>query len=710
MQIDDLITSIQELEALVQNSQDYFQTEAQAQELLKLIPTPQEKGGLECKTRILLILSTSLQKRELLQEAQSIAEQALTLAEQAENKALMAKAWNILGNICFQLSDYPRALDYMDRALIVLEEQDDKASAAFVIGNIGNVYIHIAEYNRALEHYKKALEVHEKLGQKSGAARITGNIGSVFYSLADYPHALEYYIKALTSYEDIGQKSGAALVTGNIGNVYMLLSDYTRALEYYSKALSAHEELGEKSGYARITGNIGSVYMHLANYSLALQYYGKALQVHEELGEKSGAARIIGNIGSVYYSMSDYWPALEFFGKALATHEQLGERSIAALVSGNIGKVLAKRDFQGYDASKAEEYLLKAIELNETLGAKQNLCLNYEVLSELYEQEERWKEAHEYFKRYHEIEKEVQTEEAKKQSEQFDYERKAAEREKQIAVERATTQARLEEQQKLIHNVLPPGIAERLLQKETFIADQYSGVSILFMDLVNFTQLSARISPRQLIYLLNTIFSTADKVMECYGLEKIKTIGDAYMAVAGAPVHQENHTQRAALAAIDVVEAMNNLSIRIPGELGDTAWIQQVGEIQVRIGLHCGEAIGGVIGDKKFSFDLWGDAVNTASRMESNGVAGKIHVSEEFVQHLTQGNLTLRQAQYTAQTLSQRNLTQSVTKNLTQTLSQGEGFRISFPLGEGRDGVFIPRGEIEIKGKGRMRTYFLARG
>jgi hypothetical protein len=150
-------------------------------------------------------------------------------------------------------------------------------------------------------------------------------------------------------------------------------------------------------------------------------------------------------------------------------------------------------------------------------------------------------------------------------------------------------------------------------------------------------------------------------------------------------------------------------------------------EIQVRIGLHCGEAIGGVIGDKKFTFDLWGDAVNTASRMESHGEAGRIHVSEEFAQHLSP-------------TLSQ---------NLTQTLSKGEGLPVSFPLGEvsversrngdgvsysfplgeGRDGVsysfplgevsversrngdgvLLPRGEIEIKGKGKMKTYFLER-
>ena len=140
------------------------------------------------------------------------------------------------------------------------------------------------------------------------------------------------------------------------------------------------------------------------------------------------------------------------------------------------------------------------------------------------------------------------------------------------------------------------------------------------------------------------------------------------MAVAGAPVHQDDHAQHTALAAIDVMEAMNNLSVTIPQELGETSWIAHVGEIQVRIGLHCGEAIGGVIGDKKFSFDLWGDAVNTAARMESHGEAGKIHCSEEFKNALAEMHGRA----------SQLNNVQ-----------------------------FISRGEMEIKGKGKMRTYFL---
>jgi class 3 adenylate cyclase len=198
------------------------------------------------------------------------------------------------------------------------------------------------------------------------------------------------------------------------------------------------------------------------------------------------------------------------------------------------------------------------------------------------------------------------------------------------------------------------------------------------MDLVNFTRIASIVPPRHLIYILNSIFSAADAVMQKHGLEKIKTIGDAYMAVAGAPVSDANHTVNAAAAALDLLEEMNNLNIVVPEELGDRSWTSEVGEIQVRIGLHCGTAIGGVIGDKKYSFDLWGDAINTAARMEQFGEAGKIHCSETF-----------------ARELGMTNEESGMKEGDAQLVIRNSQFLIS------------SRGEMDIKGKGKMQTFFL---
>ncbi|MBL7976203.1 MAG: tetratricopeptide repeat protein [Candidatus Kapabacteria bacterium] len=627
-QLQTAVEALEALEALVKIGNNFAEVETQARELLNLLSVEEYKDGIEIEARILHALTMFLNSRGRSQEALPYAVQALVIAEQSENKKLQAFVSNTLGNVYNNLSDYPRALEYYNKALTAQEELDSKSSAAVAIGNIGNVYAHLANYPRALEYYSKALAAHQELGEKNSAARITGNIGNVYYHL----------------------------------------SDYARALEYYHIALATHEELGKKSSAAGIIGNIGSMYAELSDYTQALEYFGRALAVHEELGEKDIMAKLIGNIGLVYKKIADYPRALENYGKALALYEELGYRWGIAIVTGNIGCLYAQNDFEGYDAAKAEEYLLKAIAIDEELGTHKTLYINYQAIAELYEHKERWKESHLYCKKYHELKDEVQSEETKKQADRLDYERKTAEREKQLAVERAEAAT----VKRILHNTLPPIIADRLINNETFIADSYPNVSVLFMDLVNFTRIAAIIPPRHLIYLLNTIFSNADAVMEKHGLEKIKTIGDAYMAVAGAPVHQDDHAQRAALAALDVMEAMNNLSVTIPEELGETSWAEQVGEIQVRIGLHCGEAIGGVIGDKKFTFDLWGDAVNTASRMESHGEAGRIHVSEEFLQALNRPSDTFSHW-------------------------EKEGMRA------------IPRDEIAIKGKGIMKTFFLER-
>ena len=167
----------------------------------------------------------------------------------------------------------------------------------------------------------------------------------------------------------------------------------------------------------------------------------------------------------------------------------------------------------------------------------------------------------------------------------------------------------------LLLNILPRAIADRLKLTSASIADSFDEVSILFADVVGFTPLSDRLPPGQLVEFLNGLFSQFDLLAEKYGLEKIKTIGDAYMVAGGIPTPRADHAIAIASMAIEMQEAVS--AMRAPG-----------GElVSLRIGIDSGPAIAGVIGMKKFTYDLWGDTVNTASRMESHGVPGAIQVS-----------------------------------------------------------------------------------
>jgi adenylate cyclase len=195
-----------------------------------------------------------------------------------------------------------------------------------------------------------------------------------------------------------------------------------------------------------------------------------------------------------------------------------------------------------------------------------------------------------------------------------------------FVVERDKAQAALEREQArsegLLLNILPAPIAQRLKASKQTIADGYAEATILFADLVGFTRMSTTVSPERLVVILNHLFSRFDEIAGRFGVEKIKTIGDAYMACAGVPVERPDHAEAVAEMALAMREALQEHN----KEFGSN--------LQIRIGINTGPVVAGVIGLKKFIYDLWGDTVNLASRMESNGIPDRIQVSATTWEHL----------------------------------------------------------------------------
>jgi len=199
----------------------------------------------------------------------------------------------------------------------------------------------------------------------------------------------------------------------------------------------------------------------------------------------------------------------------------------------------------------------------------------------------------------------------------------------------------------LLVRILPASIAERMRAGEQHIADRFDQASVLFVDIVGFTRLSAKLEPEEIVLLLEKVFAAFDELVNKHGLEKIKTIGDAYLVAAGLPEPRPDHAEAIADFALDLQQTAHGLNS------------PDGSNVEIRIGFHSGPLIAGVIGESRFLYDMWGDTVNVASRMESLGMPGKIQVSDE-------AHVVL-----------------------------AEKF------------AFEPRGKIEVKGRGEMQTWWL---
>ncbi len=581
-------------------------------------------------------------------EALRLLEESQTLYEKIGERSGVARVTGYIGIVYESLGEYGKSLEYFTRAIALYEELGERSGVARVTASIGIVYKNLGEHGKALEHYTRALALLEELGNRSGVAIVTGNIGTVYESLGEYGKSLEHFTRAMALHEELGERSGVAIVTVNIGIVYGSLSEHGKSLEYFTRAMALSEELGDRSGVANATGNIGTVYESLGEYVKSLEYFTRALELYEELGQRSGVAIVTGNIGNVYKNLGEHGKSLEYYTRAIALHEELGERSRVALVTGNIGSLYAQKEFAEYNPTKAEELLGQAITLNQELGTKKNLYESHEALANLYSQENRWEEALQQYKKYHEAYGEVHTEEALKKAAQVEQQRQVAEMEKRIAIERARAKATEE----LLHKTLPPTIANRIIAGEQQIADRFDSASVLFADVVGFTPMTAQMPASAVLEFMNFVFAHFDEIAAKHGCERIKTIGDGYMAVCGAPVECEDHAERIARMAMEML-----VDVKLPASI--TEHLPPNTEFEIRIGLHTGSLTGGVIGVGKLGYDIYGDTVNTASRMESHGEGGKIHVSQEFASAV------------------------------------GEVFS------------FTERGEMEVKGKGVLRTYFL---
>jgi len=541
-----------------------------------------------------------------------------------------------------------------------------------------------------IKYGEKGIALAEQLNFRKGLIFCLISTGVCYWASSSYPKALELLLKALKISEEDGNKTGISKACANIGSVYADQENYTKALEYYFKALKISQELGDKRGIARKLGNIGTIYKEIKppDYPKALEYYVKALKYYEETGEKRGIAVTLENISWVYSCQSQYKKAIAGLNKALPIVEEIGEPRWLMYYYGTIGEAyynMASDTARKYrktlnSLSNAEKvqflnqslvYLLKAVETGKQIEAPKQMIDWYKNISNANKELGNWQAAYNYSILSDKLYYDVFTQENNVKIANLQAKRETELKQKEIELQKERLEkARIQlmsvaggligliiiilliylsrrKSERLLRNMLPAKIARRLKKKEKPIADMFENAAVVFADIVDFTGFSKDKDPHQVIEVLTDIFGRMDALSDKFGLEKIKTIGDCYMAVSGLPVPTSNSVENAALFAIACRELMQNYKTRDGQSIG------------IRIGMDSGQVIAGVIGEKRFSYDLWGDIVNTASRMESLGLEGEVQVTENVAKRL-QGKFITRE-----------------------------------------------RGEQEVKGKGKMRTWLL---
>ena len=569
--------------------------------------------------------------------------------------------------------DYPNAFEYLFKALNVAEDIKDKELISRVCYIIGDMYLILNDYAKELEYSFKSLKLFEEEEDKRMIATLYNNIGVAYkqQSQPDYPEALAYFYKCIKIDSEMGDVKGTALAYSNIGEVYIGDRKYVTALRNLDTSLKLAEKTADDYTKAWDLCDVGTCYLSILKdqvhiYELdgtitiskeamldsSIVYFIQALKISKNLQRIDLIQLCYENLATAYKLRRDYGKSLEAYENYTTIKDSIFSRE-------NDKKIL-HRQLQ-YDYDKREDSIkfenAKRRDSIRFENDKKELALQKEMQLNALKYEYQKKQA--AAKSEEEKQQLAYEEELKRKEMNYEYEQKrltmiaeqknsklirdkkeaitAKELQKQKLVrngfmcgfaavllfagvffsQRNKIKRGKEKSDDLLLNILPSQVAEELKAKGTANARLFDNVTVLFTDFVNFTSTSEHMNPQTLIDELHNCFKAFDGITTKYGVEKIKTIGDAYLAIGGLPTADPKHAENVVMAAKEISVFMQDRYAK----LGNKTF-------EIRMGVHSGSVVAGIVGVKKFQYDIWGDAVNTAARMEQNSEAGKINISE----------------------------------------------------------------------------------
>ena len=568
---------------------------------------------------------------------------------------------NILYDLSRKVDDYNTYVDYANQCLALSEKLDFKKGMANAYRILGVSKKEKKEYAAAIDYYNKSLKIKIEINDYKGQCRLYKEIGEIYNDICKYPEALQNYLALQKIAEKIGDKNYLYDAFIDIGIIYSNQKKFTEANNYFKDGLKINEEIGNKTEISTCLIDIALNYYNQGNISEALKNYEASLKIAKEINNPSRISINLLNMSACYLDLKEYDKALQYCLEGLKIAEENKIDGHLALLYTNIGTAYTRQK----KFNDAKINLDKALTLSKEREDIDNLIEVYKCLAELDSCQGKFKEAWENYKLSVQYKDSIFNEENTKKLVQtqmlFDFDKKEAatksEQDKKdskqriirnsiagvlllsliflvIALiqrnrikkqkKRAEEEKQRAEQEKqrsddLLLNILPLEVAEELKSTGHSRAKAFTMVTVMFTDFKDFTKVSEKISAELLVDEIHQCFSAFDAIIQKYKIEKIKTIGDAYLCASGLPVSSYTHATDMVKAAIEICHFMSERKKEKEAK----------GEIpfELRVGIHTGPVVAGIVGVKKYAYDIWGDTVNIAARMEQNSEAGKINIS-----------------------------------------------------------------------------------
>ena len=555
----------------------YAQDQNVADSLLKLYQEDQQDGT----EKMELLRNLAFNERSDLQRSLSYAEELITLAKLAGNELYLHRGYlqkgnknRIFGNLDIALAAYFKSAEAATKAGYI--EGQGMANSA-----IADVFSLMGNSSNAEDYYNKAIQILRKTNDSITLATVLLNTGDYFFQNNKNEAALVYFEEAGPIFKNTNYLIGTAYYLGNTGMVYARQDKVVSAEANLNEAVTILEELGVYDPVCEYLIYLSDIYSMQQDINKAINTAKRSLELAANYGMKDRISAANLHLSALYEQAGNLPESYKYYRNHIVYRDSVNNiKSVQETAN-------LRTNFEVSQKQVEVDLLEKESEIQQ-LKEKRQRNLNYAavialVLIVLL--------ALGQYQRYNFIKKTNRIiEEEKNRSE------------------------------KLLRNILPEETALELKQRGRVKAQKFESVTVLFTDFKDFTHSSSNLTPENLVRSVDYYFSRFDEIMDKHGLEKIKTIGDAYMCAGGLHFHKADHALKMVQAAFEICQIMDETK-KIAEE--------NIMPYDIRIGIHTGPVVAGVVGTRKFAYDIWGDTVNVASRMESSSEPGKINISEK---------------------------------------------------------------------------------